>query len=151
MHIERATPEDAEAILHLQYSAYQREAILYDDWSIPPLTQTLGQFLAEFDDHLVLKASGAGQLLGSVRAHRVAGTGHIGRLMVAPAQQGQGIGTQLMAAIEAALVPITRYELFTGDRSVRNLALYRRLGYQPFQSVRLNLRVTLVYLEKIIA
>ncbi len=151
MHIERATPEDAEAILHLQYSAYQREAILYDDWSIPPLTQTLGQLLAEFDDHLVLKSTHAGQLIGSVRAHRVAGTGHIGRLMVAPEQQGQGIGMKLMAAIETALVSVTRYELFTGDRSARNRALYRRLGYQPFQSVCLNPRVTLVYLEKVVA
>lgn len=148
MLIERATPQDAEAILRLQYAAYQREAALYDDPSIPPLTQTLDQLLAQFDDHIILKATVAGRLVGSVRARLDGGTGHIGRLIVEPASQGQGIGRQLMAAIEAALAPAMRFELFTGDRSERNLALYQRLGYAPVRTERLGPLVTLVYLEK---
>lgn len=148
MLIERASPHDAEAILRLQYAAYQSEAALYDDPSIPPLTQSLGQLVAQFDDHIILKATIAGRLVGSVRAQLAAGTGYIGRLIVDPAYQGQGIGRRLMAAIETALAPAARYELFTGDRSERNLALYQRLGYQPVRTERLSPLVTLVYLEK---
>lgn len=36
-----AVSEDAAAILALQKLAYQSEARLYDDYSLPPLTQTL--------------------------------------------------------------------------------------------------------------
>lgn len=151
MHIEPATPQDAEAILHLQYTAYQSEAALYNDLALPPLTQTLPQLLAEFDSHIILKATRAGCLVGSVRAQRLAETGHIGRLMVDPAHQGQGIGRSLMHAIEVALAPVERYELFTGDRSIRNLELYQRLGYQPIRSVNLNDHVTLIYLEKVVS
>lgn len=56
-----------------------------------------------------------------------------------------------MAAIEEALAPAARFELFTGDRSERNLALYQRLGYRQFRTARLSPRVTLVYLEKVVA
>jgi ribosomal protein S18 acetylase RimI-like enzyme len=150
MLIEHATPQDAEAILALQYAAYQSEAALYDDPAIPPLTQTLAQLIAEFDDHIMLKATLDGLLVGSVRARLDAGTGYIGRLIVAPAHQGRGIGRRLMAAIETALAPATRFELFTGERSERNLALYHRLGYRRVRSERLSPRVTLVYLEKLV-
>ena len=41
MEITQATAEDAAAILALQRLAYQSEAEVYGDFSIPPLTQTL--------------------------------------------------------------------------------------------------------------
>jgi len=150
MHIELATPQDAEAILQLQYAAYQSEAAIYDDPFIPPLTQTLDQLSAQFLTHTFLKATIDGRLVGSVRGQRVGETGYIGRLVVDPAHQGRGIGSQLMALIETALAPVERYELFTGDRSTRNIELYQRLGYQPVRSERLNDRVTMLYLEKVI-
>jgi ribosomal protein S18 acetylase RimI-like enzyme len=150
MNIELATPQDAEAILQLQYAAYQSEAAIYNDPFIPPLTQTLDQLSAQFSTHTFLKATIDGRLVGSVRGQRVGETGYIGRLVVDPAHQGQSIGSQLMALIEAALAPVERYELFTGDRSTRNIGLYQRLGYQPVRSERLNDRVTMLYLEKVV-
>jgi hypothetical protein len=51
MHIEPATIQDADAILALQKLAYQSEAAIYADYTIPPLTQTLEELKAEFDDH----------------------------------------------------------------------------------------------------
>ena len=36
-----AVPDDAEAILALQKLAYASEARRYDDWTIPPLVETL--------------------------------------------------------------------------------------------------------------
>lgn len=148
MNIQPATREDAAAILHLQHRAYQREAELYNDWSIPPLTQTLDELLAEFDAYLILKASIDGQLVGAVRAQISDGICHIGRLMVEPSYQGRGIGQRLMQAIEAALVPTQCYELFTGDRSARNVALYEYLGYRTVRTAKLNAVVTLVYMQK---
>ena len=39
--INCANPNDAEAILDLQKRAYASEAEIYNDYNIPPLTQTL--------------------------------------------------------------------------------------------------------------
>ena len=59
MEILPATIADADEILALQKLAYASEAALYDDESLPPLTQTLEQMQAEFDRQVVLKATGA--------------------------------------------------------------------------------------------
>jgi len=42
-----------------------------------------------------------------------------------------------------------RHELFTSERSTRNLYLYQKLGYHTFRAERLTAKVTFVYLEKI--
>jgi len=41
MIIEKATVSDAEELLALQKLAYRSEAEIYDDFSIPPLVQSL--------------------------------------------------------------------------------------------------------------
>ncbi|HSC79188.1 MAG TPA: GNAT family N-acetyltransferase [Chitinolyticbacter sp.] len=127
-----ATLADAPAILALQHRAYQSEAALYNDGTIPPLRQTLDELLAEFGKVMVLKAEVPDQLVGSVRAHLVGDTAHIGRLIVEPARQGRGIGSALLRAIECAL-PASRYELFTGSRSATNIRLYQRHGYAIYR------------------
>jgi hypothetical protein len=43
---------------------------------------------------------------------------------------------------------ITRFELFTGDISKRNLRLYDRAGYRTFTTKRLTDKVTIVLLER---
>jgi indole-3-glycerol phosphate synthase len=146
--IKRATIDDAQAILALQKLAYQSEAELYQDWAIPPLTQTLEELTQEFETHAFLKVVLKGQLVGSVRAHLREETCFIERLIVHPGWQNQGIGTRLMTAIEDSFGAARRYELFTGERSERNLHLYQKLGYLPFRSEPLNEKVRLVFLEK---
>jgi indole-3-glycerol phosphate synthase len=146
--IEHAVVDDAETILDLQRLAYQSEAELYQDWAIPPLIQTLEELTQEFETHAFLKAVLKGQLVGSVRAHLRQGTCFIERLIVHPDWQNRGIGTRLMTAIEDSFGAAQRYELFTGERSERNLHLYQKLGYKPFRSERLNEKVILVFLEK---
>jgi len=78
----------------------------------------------------------------------VDGTCHIGRLVVAPACQGRGLGGALLAAIEKAFAHVRRFELFTGHKSLRNLGLYRRRGYVEFRRQRDGDAVTLIFLEK---
>lgn len=147
--ISRARLDDAAAILELQKLAYQSEARLYDDWQLPPLTQSLDSLRAEFAGGVVLKAADGARLVGSVRAREADGTCHVGRLIVSPGLQGQGLGTRLMRAVEAEFPGVTRFELFTGSRSEANIRLYERLGYQRCREQVLSPAVTLVYLEKL--
>jgi len=100
--IKRARVEDAEAILALQKLAYLSEAEIYNNKSIPPLTQTLEEIRAEFDHQIFLKALIEGRIIGSVRAFQTQETCHIGRLVVHPDFQNWGIGSQLMNEIENA-------------------------------------------------
>ncbi len=139
---------DAPVILDLQKLAYQSEAALNDDYSIPPLTQTLPELEADFQRQVYLKAMRDGTIVGAVRGYEQNGTCFIGRLIVHPDCQNQGIGTQLLRAIEAHFNTAQRYELFTSERSTRNLYLYQKLGYHIFRTEPLTAKVTIVYLEK---
>lgn len=148
--IETATSRDAAEILALQRLAYQSEAILYDDWSIPPLTQTETELEQELYETICLKyCEPEGRVIGSVRAVMLQGSCYIGRLIVHPEHQRQGLGTKLMAAIEAAFPAATRFELFTGSRSEGNIRLYQRLGYRIFSRKQLSSQVELVLMEKL--
>lgn len=146
--IEKAEMDDLPAILALQYEAYQSEAALFDDPGIPPLRQTLSETEADYLQGIILKAvTEDGSIVGSVRACCDGGTTYIGKLMVHPSQQRQGIGTQLLHAIEAAC-PRDRYELFTSSKSRRNLRLYIRAGYRVFREEQITDELRFVYLEK---
>ena len=148
MMITEAEFADLEQILELQYLAYQSEAILYNDFSIPPLTQTIGEIRQEYEKCIFLKAtSNNGDIIGSVRASIDSDTAYIGRLIVHPEAQGQGIGTRLMKAIEQKCAA-TRYELFTGDKSIKNLRFYEHLGYVRFIEKEVADGLTFVYMEK---
>lgn len=146
--ISRANERDAAEILDLQKLAYQTEAMLYQDWSIPPLLQTLDELRAEFVTMTFLKAVADGSIVGSVRAHLNASTCQIGRLIVHPDYRRRGIGTRLMCEIESAFPTAAVFELFTGHQSRDNMRLYLRLGYREVRRQWLSPRVTLVYLEK---
>jgi ribosomal protein S18 acetylase RimI-like enzyme len=148
IEIQQAIPEDAQNILSLQYLAYQSEAMLYNDWTIPPLTQTLEDLRAEFKSSHVLKATSEKTLIGSVRAKADGETCSIGRLIVHPDYQRRGIGSRLMTQIEELYPSVHRFELFTGSLSDGNIRLYRTLGYCPFRMANLSSSVTLVYMEK---
>jgi ribosomal protein S18 acetylase RimI-like enzyme len=141
--------EDAEAILSLQRRAYEREARLYNDWSIPPLKQTLESLQEEINAGQVLKCVKGSMLVGSVRAHSQNGQAHVGRLIVEPALQGQGIGSALLKEIEDRYPAASSFELFTGSRSQGNIRLYQRLGYRIVGEKALSSSVTLVFMSKL--
>ena len=146
--ISHAVVEDAPAILGLQRLAYQSEARLYSDSTLPPLTQTLESLRDELAQSIVLKAVIGEQLVGSVRAKAVGHVGQIGRLIVHPKHQGRGLGSELLGRIEVAIPDVSILELFTGTRSESNIRLYQRLGYQIFRTQELSAAVTIAYMRK---
>ena len=146
--IIQASPEDAAEILALQKTAYQSEAKLNDDWTIPPLTQTLSGIEAEFETKIFLKAVYSEIIIGSVRAFLDSGTCLIGRLIVDPDYQGKGIGTMLMGKIETFFSCAERFELFTGTKSINNIRLYQKLGYKEFREEDMSPGVRIVFMEK---
>jgi ribosomal protein S18 acetylase RimI-like enzyme len=146
--VELARVEDAADILELQKLAYQSEARLYDDWTLPPLIQTLESLRQEFTTKVVLKAMEAGRLIGSVRAHMSDDACQIARLIVHPELQGRGVGTALMRHIESRFSNASVFELFTGSRSEGNLRFYEKLGFRKVREQTLTTAVTLVFMEK---
>jgi len=148
MNIEHATAEDGPELLHLQRLAYVSEAELYQDYSIPPLLETLDGLLEEMRHHLFLKVHAEGRIIASVRARLAEKTCIIERLIVHPEFQKQGLGTQLMQELEASFPHAQRFELFTGHLSESNLRLYRKLGYIEFRRQTVTPKLIFVFLEK---
>ena len=148
MQIKPAGIKDCREILDLQKLTYIQEAQIYNDFSIQPLNQTFDEIKMEFESRTVLKAMIEGKIMGSVRAYEENDTCYIGKLIVHPEYQNKGIGSGLMKEIEVKFNTVKRYELFTGERSDKNLYLYQKIGYEIFRRERISDKVNIVYLEK---
>ncbi|MCU6713016.1 GNAT family N-acetyltransferase [Paenibacillus sp. J5C_2022] len=148
MLITEAEKTDLSAILQLQYKAYQSEAELYNDYEIQPLRQSLKEIEEEFEQCLILKAVRDDRIIGSVRATVLGETCKIGKLIVDPYAQNQGIGTALMKAVEKSCTNVKRLELYTGYKSEKNLHLYEKLGFKAYKQEKVHERLSFVYLCK---
>lgn len=147
MVIEAAVAADAGELLTLQRAAYLTEAQLYGDPYIPPLVESLEQVRKIIEGALVLKALDAGRIVGAVRGQLSGATCLVGRLVVAPDRQGQGVGTALLRAVHERMPEATAFDLFTGHLSEGNLRLYRRLGYRETSRERMDDHMTIVHLR----
>ena len=144
-----ARPEDGGELLTLQRAAFVTEAQLYGDPMLPALVETLPELLAAVQRGPALTARDDGRLVGSVRARVTDGVLHVGRLVVAPDQQGRGIGRSLLAEVERGAGPhVATAALFTGHRSVGNLRLHARAGYVEQRRERVDDDLTFVHLAK---
>ncbi len=141
---------DVDAVLSVQRAAFTVEAQLYDDPSLPPLQESREQLIADLDRSRGLVALDGDRVVGSVRVRVEGASLHIARLSVAPDQQGCGLGTLLLARAES-VADAEEALLFTGHLSASNLRLYARAGYVERRRVKVDERVTLVYLRKQLA
>jgi len=146
--IELASVEDAEEILELQKLAYISEAEITNDFTIPPLHQTIDEIQTEFNQQVFLKIAIEDKIIGSVRCYLQNGTCYVGKLIVHPDCQNRGIGTKLLNAAESRFPNADRYELFTGQKSEKNLHIYKKSGYHGFRSQVVSDKLTLLFLEK---
>lgn len=149
MEIVLAKKKDLLEILELQKNCYQDEAELYNDFEIPPLTQTLESIEKDFERETFLKIEVENLIIGSVRGYVDQDTCKIGRLIVDRNFRNQGLGAKLMQAIESEFTFVKRFELFTGHKSEKNLFLYNKLGYAEFHRQRINEKLEFVFLEKV--
>lgn len=124
--------DDAGEVLTVQRAAFVQEALIYDDPDMPALTQTLDELRAELEVNLGCVAVDGERIVGAVRARSDGRMLLIGRLAIAPDQQGGGIGSALLDAVEQrgrdAGAEVA--ELFTGRLSEANVRLYERQGYR---------------------
>jgi ech hydrogenase subunit C len=168
----RADKSNAAEILALQKVAYQSEAEIYGDDSLPALQQTLEELEHDFDrapnreaslpglrgtaenlqddsDRVVfLKAVVNGKIIGSIRGYAIGDTAYPSRMMVHPYFRKRGIGRRLLDEIEAAFPQATRFETKTGHRSKRNLFQLVQRGYQTLKTEPFTPTITWVYLQK---
>ncbi|SDU84825.1 tRNA (Guanine37-N(1)-) methyltransferase [Microlunatus sagamiharensis] len=130
--VSTATPADAGEILTLQRAAFVAEARINDSLELPPLTQTLEELAASLltSDTVLVVRQGTRIVATARVADRADGTWWVSRLMVAPDQQGRGLGSALLRRLLEAVPPGAAAELLTGAASRRNLALYRRFGFR---------------------
>ena len=147
--ISPVEPGDAGELLTLQRAAYVSEGQIYENASIPPLTQTLAELADELGRSIALKATVGARIVGTARARLEGGTLHIGRIAVAPDMQGRGIGTALIERLESEHADgVHTFALFTGDSNPANRRLYERLGYRATHTELLDFGVRLVHLAK---
>jgi len=130
--IARAVPADAAELLTLQRACWAQEALANPGVEIPALQESLDDvraWMGEWDTYVVRRS---GRLVGAVRGRlEGADAWDIGRIMVAPDLQGEGLGRRLLEHIEAvAPEAATSYVLFTGAGSDRNQRMYKKAGFR---------------------
>ena len=127
-----AQPADAGELLTLQRCCWVSEAQLNDALFVGALVETLDDVRASLDVWTTFVVRAGGRLVASVRGRLVEPrTWLIGRLMVAPDLAGRGLGRALLHHVEvAAPQEAESFRLFTGERSERNLRIYRKAGYR---------------------
>jgi tRNA (guanine37-N1)-methyltransferase len=144
-----ATEADAGEIHTLQLASFLSEGQLYDDLTIPPLTEDPAASVARLKRGGVLKAVAGTRIVGSVQLTVDGSVGRIERLVVAPDWQGRGLGARLLKVAEKlAPADVTSYELTTGAESDRNLGLYQKAGYREIRREQQTAKVQLVLLTK---
>ena len=137
-----ATAADAAEVLVLQRCCWVSEAIANSTMDIPPLHESLEAVQGWLPRAWVFLDGG--RLIGAVRGFSDGDSWQIGRLMVAPDRQGEGLGGLLLRHIESQAPAGTHWHvLFTGAGSLANQARYRHGGYQEFKA-----EDGLVYLRK---
>ncbi|WP_416211566.1 GNAT family N-acetyltransferase [Microbacterium xanthum] len=141
---------DAGEVLTLQRAAFVQEALIYGDPDMPPLTQTLDELEHELVENLGCVALDGARIVGAARARLDGDLLLIGRIAIAPDQQGNGVGTALLSAVErrGRDAGAAEAELFTGSLSEANLRLYEREGYRETQRVDDGEGIAQVFLRK---
>jgi GNAT superfamily N-acetyltransferase len=141
--------EQAGELLTLQRAAFVSEARTYGTVDIPPLVESLDDLRRELEMATTIGAYLGPRLVGAARLTIEGVIGWISRLAVAPDQQGKGIGSGLLEAIEASAPSVvTRFQLGAGHMSTSNIDMYNRRGYQELSRIRDRAGIELVIMAK---
>ncbi|UIJ34472.1 tRNA (guanosine(37)-N1)-methyltransferase TrmD [Allobranchiibius sp. GilTou73] len=140
-----AGPGDVGELLTLTHACWLTTGIENDTLQIPAQHETYESLAASLQITSTYVVRSHGRLVASARGRLDGDAWEIERVMVAPDLRGRGLGQWLLEQIEAqAPEEATAYSLFTGERSLGPLRMYRRAGYRragqgPFgRTVRLR-------------
>ena len=148
MIIELATIQDVPALLDLQRKAFGQLCEELDWKDAPVMTESLEHAYEEFARCTTLKVQNEdGRIIGSIHGNVTDDSLYIGRLMVLPEYQQQGIGKQLFREIQSRL-PHRRAWLCTCQQVRPPYEFYLREGFKPFKSEEVGPGLTWVYMEK---
>lgn len=127
-----ATKDDLQKILDLQKEAFGEVAKMLGVDSVLPMKQTIDEIKEEYQKGIILKCvSDKNTIIGSVRGKENANHDcMVGKLIVSPACQNQGIGKQLMTELETFFPVSNSFELFTSPITPNTVHLYSSLGYK---------------------
>lgn len=143
-----AKTSDYAKILEIQKIAFHSEAVLYNNFNIQPITQTLDEITEECKDKVVLKAVVDGKIVGSIRANAFENVCWVNKLVVLPKYQRQGIGEKLLREVEKYFTDVDKFTLATGARSESNIRLYEKVGYKTIKKETFHDGVEAVVMEK---
>lgn len=149
MEIKLATKQDVPKLLELRQKAF---GALFDELGINPDSlaenASLDDAYEEFDECTTLKAiNDKGCIVGSVQGNVAYGLLFIGRLMVLPECQNNGIGRRLFREIQSCL-PHRHAWLCTCQQVRPPFECYLREGFKPYKSEIVGPSLTWVYMEK---
>lgn len=148
IQVEIASIKDAEEILQVQKEAFEGQAKIYDNYELPPLTQSLDSIKNEFKTKAFLKVLWNGQIIASVRFEEKDNFVSIDRIVVKPEHQNKGIGTAMLNRIETFVPNAVAFRLFTGNKSARNIHLYEKHGYRIMNKKTTDQGIELLHMEK---
>jgi GNAT superfamily N-acetyltransferase len=148
-HIDQASKLDFLEILEIQKKAFYSEAVLYKNFNIHPLIQTLEEMQEECKGKVVLKAVADGQIVGSIRANVCEEGCCVNKLVVLPEFQKRGIGKMLLLEIEKYFPGTKKFTLATGSKSESNIRLYEKADYKIIRTETFHDGVEAVVMEKV--
>jgi predicted N-acetyltransferase YhbS len=146
--IHSATVEDASTMLDLQRRAFAEEGRLSGSRDIPPLTERVDAVIEHIQKQTALIARDDGKIIGTIRGIVNGRVCTIRALAVDPANQGCGVGSALLSALERALPGVARFDLTTNTVIQGNVRFYERHGYRITEFTRHSELITLAQMTK---
>lgn len=146
---ERATSEDAEALVQAQIAAFHYDEVLYPGVgeSGPPGYDSVELALKRMERDEFYKIVVDGQIVGGmILFSKGEGHWHVDLLNIVPEYQNMGIGKQAIAFIEQTY-PAAKWTLDTPGYALRNQHFYEKCGYVKVGETEYP-EITLISYEK---
>ena len=144
LQIRKATATDGAALHAIQRRAFAEDLIRYGDDPTCPANESKARLLYKMrnSDYYVFFYSGT--LIGGAQVADLGGGSYrLNRIYIDPEYQNKGLGSALMALLEANYPLARRFSLDTPHLNIRNHHFYEKLGYVKVGEYKYNDALTL--------